>query len=195
VETKNHSENVSRVLYPDDSTPSGRELRLHQEYFFCSASVQDLLRRYTSRHESFAQLPEKVSIHLNDTHPVLAIPELMRLLLDVHHLPWAEAWRLCQGVFSYTNHTLMHEALETWPVETLGRILPRHLQIIFDINAQFLAALTQAGYQQEMLRKVSLIDEQGERRAQLVADIGKKSRFRVIQFHQFGVGLLKFSLF
>ena len=167
VETKNHSENVSRVLYPDDSTPSGRELRLHQEYFFCSASVQDLLRRYLSRHDSFAQLPDKVSIHLNDTHPVLAIPELMRLLLDVHHLPWAEAWRLCQRVFSYTNHTLMHEALETWPVETLGRILPRHLQIIFDINAQFLASLTQAGYGQEVLRKVSLIDEQGERRVRM----------------------------
>ena len=167
VETKNHSENVSRVLYPDDSTPSGRELRLHQEYFFCSASVQDLLRRYVSRHDGFALLPQKVSIHLNDTHPVLAIPELMRLLLDVHHLPWAEAWRLCQGVFSYTNHTLMHEALETWPVETLGRILPRHLQIIFDINAQFLAALTQSGYGQETLRKVSLIDEQGERRVRM----------------------------
>jgi len=167
VESKNHSENVSRVLYPDDSTPSGRELRLHQEYFFCSASVQDLLRRYLSRHDGFALLPEKVSIHLNDTHPVLAIPELMRLLLDVHHLPWAEAWQLCQRVFSYTNHTLMHEALETWPVETLGRILPRHLQIIFDINSQFLAALTQAGYGQEMLRKVSLIDEQGERRVRM----------------------------
>jgi starch phosphorylase len=167
VETKNHSENVSRVLYPDDSTPSGRELRLHQEYFFCSASVQDLLHRYLSRHDNFEQLPQKVSIHLNDTHPVLAIPELMRLLLDVHHLPWVDAWRLCQGVFSYTNHTLMHEALETWPVETLGRILPRHLQIIFDINAHFLTTLTQAGYAQDVLRKVSLIDEQGERRVRM----------------------------
>ena len=167
VETKNHSENVSRVLYPDDSTPSGRELRLHQEYFFCSASVQDLLRRYLSRHSGFAQLPEKVSIHLNDTHPVLAIPELMRLLLDVHHLPWDTAWRLCQGVFSYTNHTLMHEALETWPVEMLGRILPRHLQIIFDINAHFLAALVQAGHSAEDVRKVSLVDEQGERRVRM----------------------------
>ena len=167
VETKNHSENVSRVLYPDDSTPSGRELRLHQEYFFCSASVQDLLRRYLRRHGSFEQLPQQVSIHLNDTHPVLAIPELMRLLLDVHHLPWADAWRLCQGVFSYTNHTLMHEALETWPVETLGRVLPRHLQIIFDINAQFLARLTQAGHGTEALRRVSLIDEQGERRVRM----------------------------
>lgn len=167
VETKNHSENVSRVLYPDDSTPSGRELRLHQEYFFCSASVQDLLRRYLRTHDTFENLPNKVSIHLNDTHPVLAIPELMRLLLDEHHLPWADAWRLCQGVFSYTNHTLMHEALETWPVEMMGRILPRHLQIIYDINAQFLAQISQRGGSAELLRKVSLVDEGGERRVRM----------------------------
>nr|CBA29745.1 Glycogen phosphorylase [Curvibacter putative symbiont of Hydra magnipapillata] len=167
VETKNHSENVSRVLYPDDSTPSGRELRLHQEYFFCSASVQDLLRRYLRTHDNFESLPDKVSIHLNDTHPVLAIPELMRLLLDEHHLPWADAWRLCQGVFSYTNHTLMHEALETWPVEMMGRILPRHLQIIYDINAQFLHQISLRGGSPELLRKVSLVDEAGERRVRM----------------------------
>ena len=168
VERKNQSENVSRVLYPDDSTPSGRELRLHQEYFFVSASVQDLLRRYLRQHSTFDQLTAKVSIHLNDTHPVLAIPELMRLLLDVHHLPWADAWRLCQGVFSYTNHTLMHEALETWPVEVLSRVLPRHLQIIFDINAHFLGQLTQQqGADQELMRRVSLIDEGGERRVRM----------------------------
>jgi starch phosphorylase len=168
VETKNHSENVSRVLYPDDSTPSGRELRLHQEYFFVSASVQDLLRRYLNTHTGFEQLPQKVSIHLNDTHPVLAIPELMRLLLDVHHLPWVDAWRLCQGVFSYTNHTLMHEALETWPVDMLGRILPRHLQIIFDINTHFLTNLAQQHRDsQELMRRLSLVDEQGERRVRM----------------------------
>ena len=168
VERKNQSENVSRVLYPDDSTPSGRELRLHQEYFFVSASVQDLLRRYLRQHSTFDQLTAKVSIHLNDTHPVLAIPELMRLLLDEHHLPWADAWRLCQGVFSYTNHTLMHEALETWPVEVLSRVLPRHLQIIFDINAHFLRQLTQQqGADQELMRRVSLIDEGGERRVRM----------------------------
>jgi starch phosphorylase len=167
VESKNHSENVSRVLYPDDSTDSGRELRLHQEYFFCSASVQDLLRRFTSRHTGFEELPDKVSIHLNDTHPVLAIPELMRLLLDEHKLPWADAWRLCQGVFSYTNHTLMHEALETWPVKMMERILPRHLQIIYDINAQFLTGLAQAGVNASMLQKVSLVDEHGDRRVRM----------------------------
>ena len=168
VERKNQSENVSRVLYPDDSTASGRELRLHQEYFFVSASVQDLLRRYLRQHSTFDQLSAKVSIHLNDTHPVLAIPELMRLLLDEHHLPWADAWRLCQGVFSYTNHTLMHEALETWPVEVLGRVLPRHLQIIFDINAHFLTQLTQEhGHDMGLMRRVSLIDEAGERRVRM----------------------------
>ena len=167
VESKNHSENVSRVLYPDDSTDSGRELRLHQEYFFCSASVQDLLRRFSSCHEGFEELPNKVSIHLNDTHPVLAIPELMRLLLDEHHLPWADAWRLCQRVFSYTNHTLMHEALETWPVKMMERILPRHLQIIYDINAQFLTGLGQAGVNASMLQKVSLVDEHGDRRVRM----------------------------
>ena len=168
VEGKNHSENVSRVLYPDDSTPSGRELRLRQEHFFVSASVQDLLRRYTEGHADFGQLAAKVSIHLNDTHPVLAIPELMRLLLDEHGLAWAEAWTLCQGVFSYTNHTLMHEALETWPVEMMGRVLPRHLQIIYQINAHFLHALAQThGHDTELIRRVSLIDEGGERRVRM----------------------------
>ncbi|RSZ42573.1 MULTISPECIES: glycogen/starch/alpha-glucan phosphorylase [unclassified Variovorax] len=168
VESKNQSENVSRVLYPDDSTPSGRELRLHQEYFFCSASVQDLLRRYLRNHKTFDQLSEKVSIHLNDTHPVLAVPELMRLLLDEHGLSWDVAWAHTQKVFSYTNHTLMHEALETWPVEMLGRILPRHLQIIYDINARFLAAVTQkVGNDVELMRRLSLVDEAGERRVRM----------------------------
>ena len=168
VESKNHSENVSRVLYPDDSTESGRELRLHQEYFFVSASVQDLLRRYLKTHDTFDELPNKVSIHLNDTHPVLAIPELMRLLLDVHHLPWAKAWELCQGVFSYTNHTLMHEALETWPLGMMAKVLPRHLQIIFDINSHFLTGLNAAkGHNAELMRRLSLIDEHGDRRVRM----------------------------
>jgi starch phosphorylase len=168
VEGKNHSENVSRVLYPDDSTLSGRELRLRQEYFFVSASVQDLVRRYLRTHASFERLADKVSIHLNDTHPVLAIPELMRVLLDEHRLPWAQAWALCQKVFSYTNHTLMHEALETWPLEMIGRVLPRHLRIIFDINAHFLGELTRThGADVELMRRLSLIDESGERRVRM----------------------------
>ncbi len=168
VESKNHSENVSRVLYPDDSTLSGRELRLRQEYFFCSASLQDIVRRYMRTHTGFDALPDKVSIHLNDTHPVLAIPELMRILVDEHLVPWDRAWALCQKVFSYTNHTLMHEALETWPVDIFGRVLPRHLRIIFDINAKFLAAVaTTHGQNPELMRRLSLIDESGERRVRM----------------------------
>jgi len=168
VEGKNHSENVSRVLYPDDSTPSGRELRLRQEYFFVSASLQDLVRRYMRTHTGFDALPDKVSVHMNDTHPVLAIPELMRLLVDEHRVPWLKAWQLCQKVFSYTNHTLMHEALETWPVEMFSRVLPRHLRIIFDINAHFLGDVSAThGHQPELMRKLSLIDESGERRVRM----------------------------
>ena len=176
VEGKNHSENVSRVLYPDDSTLSGRELRLRQEYFFVSASVQDLVRRYLRTHASFERLADKVSIHLNDTHPVLAIPELMRVLIDEHRLPWAQAWALCQKVFSYTNHTLMHEALETWPIDMFGRVLPRHLRIIFDINAHFLGELTRThGHDVELMRRLSLIDESGERRVRMASLAGVAS--------------------
>ena len=195
VEGKNHSENVSRVLYPDDSTASGRELRLQQEYFFVSASLQDLIRRYLRSHVGFEQLPEKVSIHLNDTHPVLAIPELMRLLLDEHQLPWATAWGYAQKVFSYTNHTLMHEALETWPVEMLGRVLPRHLQIMFDINAHFLASVTQQyGHDTELMRRLSLVDESGERRVRMayVAVVASHSINGVSGLHS---ELMKQSIF
>ena len=168
VDRKNQSENVSRVLYPDDSTESGRELRLHQEFFFCSASMQDLLHRYLRTHTGFDQLSDKISIHLNDTHPVLAVPELMRLLLDEHGLDWDTAWGHAQRIFSYTNHTLMHEALETWPVAMLGRILPRHLQIVFDINARFLSGLAREGqHDADLMRRVSLIDESGERRVRM----------------------------
>ncbi|MEO8299908.1 MAG: glycogen/starch/alpha-glucan phosphorylase, partial [Burkholderiales bacterium] len=168
VEGKNHSENVSRVLYPDDSTPSGRELRLRQEYFFCSASLQDVMRRYLRTHTGFEALPDKVSIHLNDTHPVLAIPELMRILVDDHRVPWAKAWALCQKVFSYTNHTLMHEALETWPLDLFGRVLPRHLRIIFDINTQFLHEVkAKLGSDTATVQRLSLIDEHGERRVRM----------------------------
>ncbi len=168
VETKNDSENVSRVLYPDDSTLPGRELRLRQEYFFISASLQDIVRRYRVNHSSFDVFADKVSIHLNDTHPVLAVPELMRLLVDEHRLPWERAWALCRKVFSYTNHTLMHEALETWPVEMLSRVLPRHMRIIFDINARFLTEVTaHNGHDTGLLRRLSLIDESGERRVRM----------------------------
>jgi starch phosphorylase len=168
VEAKNESENVSRVLYPDDSTDHGKELRLRQEYFFVSASLQDILRRYLKTHGSFDQLADKVAIHLNDTHPALAVPELMRLLVDEHELEWDFAWALCQRIFSYTNHTLMSEALETWPVDLMGRLLPRHLRIIYDLNARFLAQVhAQFPDDNDLLRRVSLIDERGQRRVRM----------------------------
>ncbi|BAN24999.1 phosphorylase [Caballeronia insecticola] len=168
VEAKNTSEHVSRLLYPDDSTQAGRELRLRQEYFFVSATMQDLIRRYQRTHTHFGRLAEKVAVHLNDTHPVLAIPELMRLLVDRHRVPWDKAWKLIQQMFSYTNHTLMPEALETWDVEMLARLLPRHLEIIFEINAQFLKQVTEKfGRDVELIRRISLVDEYGQRRVRM----------------------------
>ncbi|MGP6381429.1 glycogen phosphorylase [Yersinia bercovieri] len=160
VEDKNHSENVSRVLYPDDSTYSGRELRLRQEYFLVSATVQDILNRHWTMHQTFDNLADKIAIHLNDTHPVLSIPEMMRLLIDEHKFSWMDAWDVVQQVFSYTNHTLMTEALETWPIDMIGKILPRHLQIIFDINDHFLKLVQeQHPDEPELLARVSIIDE------------------------------------
>ncbi|CRX50034.1 glycogen phosphorylase [Yersinia enterocolitica] len=168
VEDKNHSENVSRVLYPDDSTYSGRELRLRQEYFLVSATVQDILNRHWAMHQTFDNLADKIAIHLNDTHPVLSIPEMMRLLIDEHKFSWMDARDVVQQVFSYTNHTLMSEALETWPIDMIGKILPRHLQIIFDINDHFLK-LVQEQYPDEpdLLPRVSIIDENDGRRVRM----------------------------
>ncbi|MDO5057828.1 MAG: glycogen/starch/alpha-glucan phosphorylase, partial [Lautropia sp.] len=122
VSQKNQSENVTRVLYPDDSSYQGRELRLRQEYFFVSASLQDIIRRYLHDHTDFSELSNQVAIHLNDTHPAIAVPELMRLLVDEHQVPWEQAWAQCCKVFSYTNHTLMPEALETWPVAMMRSV-------------------------------------------------------------------------
>jgi len=168
VEDKNHSENVSRVLYPDDSTYSGRELRLRQEYFLVSATVQDILNRHWQMHKTWSNLADKIAIHLNDTHPVLAIPELMRLLIDEHKFTWDDAFEVTCQVFSYTNHTLMSEALETWPVEMIGKILPRHLGIIFEINDYFLKTI-QEYYPEDwdLLSRISIIDENNGRRIRM----------------------------
>ena len=168
MEAKNESENVSRVLYPDDSTEHGRELRLRQEFFFVSASLQDMLHRYLQDHGSFDLFSDKIAVHLNDTHPALAVPELMRLLVDEHGLDWDHAWTYCTRIFSYTNHTLMQEALETWSVDLIGRVLPRHLGIIFDINARFLAQVHDSFPDDSaLLQRVSLIEENGYRRVRM----------------------------
>ena len=165
---KNEYENISWVLYPNDSTPAGRELRLKQEYFFVAASVQDLVDRHLKEHPSLLNLAEKVAIHLNDTHPAIGVAELMRVLHDEHHLAWVTAWAICRKTFSYTNHTLMPEALETWPVGLIQHVLPRHMEIIFRINKEFLdeAAAHRPGDNQ-FLARLSLIDEHGERRVRM----------------------------
>ena len=165
---KNEFEHISWVLYPNDSTPAGRELRLKQEYFFVSASLQDLIRRHLSEYPGLDNLAEQVAIHLNDTHPAIAVAELMRILCDEHSMPWEKAWAICGKTFSYTNHTLMPEALETWPVGLIAHVLPRHLEIIYLINHQFLEEAAQfrpgdSGF----LSRLSIIDESGERRVRM----------------------------
>jgi starch phosphorylase len=168
AEFKNAYENISWVLYPNDSTPAGRELRLRQEYFFTSASLQDILARHLAENGRLTNLAEKVAIHLNDTHPAIGVAELMRLLVDEHGFGWPAAWAITQRVFSYTNHTLMPEALETWPVALMQHVLPRHLEIIFRINHDFLdqAAAHRPG-DLEFLRRLSLVEENGERRVRM----------------------------
>jgi len=186
IEERARSENISRVLYPSDVTEMGRELRLRQEYFFVSASVQDILRRFREQHEDWRLLPEKVAIQLNDTHPALAIPELMRLLLDVHGLDWDTAWSLSTRVFAYTNHTLLPEALETWPVEMLERLLPRHMQIIYQINHRFLEDVRHRWPGDvDLLRRLSLIDETPPRRVRMahLAIVGSHRVNGVSQLH------------
>ena len=139
VEDKNVSENISKVLYPNDLTVMGKELRLQQQYFFVACSLHDIVTRHLKVHPSFDDFADKVAIQLNDTHPAIAIAELMRVLLDEHGLDWDRAWSICQTVFGYTNHTLLPEALEKWTVDLLGRVLPRHLEIIYEMNGRFLA--------------------------------------------------------
>lgn len=168
VATRSANQNLSRVLYPDDSTWNGRELRLRQEYFLVSASLQDILRRHLRIHGTLDNLADKVAIHLNDTHPALAIPELMRILIDLHGYSWQNAWDVTRRIFSYTCHTLMSEALETWPVEMMAKILPRHLQMIFEINDHFLEYVkTYVTTDMEFIRRVSLIEEGHQRKVRM----------------------------
>jgi len=168
VRSKTETEHLSRVLYPDDSTESGRELRLCQEYFFVSASVQDILERFAQTGTSLRSLTEKVAIQINDTHPALAIPELMRRLIDVRGCGWDEAWSITTSMVAYTNHTLQPEALETWPVEWLERLLPRHLDIIFEINERFLREVRCfAPRNEDLVRRVSIVGEGDERRVRM----------------------------
>jgi len=180
------AKNLSRVLYPDDSTPQGKELRLKQQYFFVSASLQDILATHLSEGRSLASMPDSIAIQLNDTHPAVAIPELMRLLIDEHGLSWNESWLITTRVFAYTNHTLLPEALESWPVAMFERLLPRHLQIIYLINRDFLQSV-EARYpgDDERRRGLSIIDDSGDRRVRMahLAVIGSHRVNGVAQLH------------
>jgi len=162
------AESLVRVLYPADSTPAGQELRLRQEYFFSSASIQDIVRRHLQYFGDIRTLPQKAAIQLNDTHPSLAITELMRILIDHHKLNFGDAWNITRATISYTNHTLLPEALESWPLPLFERLLPRHMQLIYAINADLLrAARRHEGFDEHAIATVSLIDESGERRIRM----------------------------
>ena len=195
VETKVLAENLTKVLYPNDNTSAGKELRLRQQYFFVSCSLQDILRRYRRLNRTWDALPEKVFIHLNDTHPTLVIPELMRILIDLEGLGWDQAWDLTRRATGYTNHTILQEALEKWPVPMMERLLPRHLQIIYEINGRFLqkvSALYPGDIQK--LQRMSLIDEGGVRSVRManLCLVGTSSVNGVAELH---TKILKESLF
>jgi starch phosphorylase len=162
------AEAISRVLYPSDATPAGQELRLRQEFFFTSASLQDIVRRHVAQHGDLWSLPDHAAIQLNDTHPAIAVAELMRLLVDEHEVSWADAWRITTRTLNYTNHTLLPEALETWPVSFMNRLLPRHMQIIYLINWQHLKELADhKKIDPTLTPSLSLIDETGEKRVRM----------------------------
>lgn len=195
VQDKEKSETISKVLYPNDNVVQGKELRLKQEYFFVSATLQDVIRRYKKAHETFDEFPDKVALQLNDTHPAIAIADLMRILVDLNHLPWEEAWDITVRTFGYTNHTILPEALEKWPVSLLGRVLPRHMEIIYEINARFLKEISEKfPNDPDRLRRMSLIEEASERfvRMAYLAIVGSHSVNGVAALHS---ELLKTQLF
>jgi starch phosphorylase len=195
VEQKMRSETVSKVLYPSDSIESGRELRLIQEYFLVACAIRDIVQRYQERHTTFQEFPSKVAIQLNDTHPSLAVAELMRLLVDEMELAWDEAWEITRATLGYTNHTLLPEALERFPVPLLEHVLPRHLQIIYEINRRFLDQVAAARPGDDgRLQRMSLIEEGTPKQVRMahLAIVGSHSVNGVAALH---TDLLKMSLF
>ncbi len=195
VEAKVLAENLTKVLYPNDNTMAGKELRLRQQYFFVACSLRDILRRFKRTNSNWDELPNKVFIHLNDTHPTLVVPELMRILIDIEGLSWDKAWDLTRRSTGYTNHTILQEALEKWPVPMMERLLPRHLQIIYEINGQFLQTVS-ARYPGDVkkLQRMSLIDENGERYVRManLCLVGTSSVNGVAELH---TQILKDELF
>ncbi len=186
VYDKMFSENISKVLYPNDATSMGRELRLKQEYFFTAASIADIIRRFKEDNALFKDFPEKAAIQLNDTHPALAIVEFMRILLDEEQVDWDTAWDLTTRTFAYTNHTVMPEALECWPVSVFEKLLPRHMQVVYEINGRFLKELVaQYPGDPDRLGRMSLIDEGGGKKIRMafLAIIGSHSVNGVSELH------------
>jgi starch phosphorylase len=186
VEEKIHTENISKVLYPNDQTDEGKALRLKQQYFFVACSIADIVRRYKRRHSSFHLFPSKVAIQLNDTHPAIAVAELMRVLVDQERLDWEPAWAITENTLGYTNHTLMPEALERWPVPLFERLLPRHLGIIYEINQRFLRQV-QMRWPGDLdrLRRVSIIEEGSVQQVRMahLATVGSHSINGVARLH------------
>ncbi len=186
VQNKVFSENVSKVLYPNDNVTQGKILRLEQQYFFVSCSLQDFIGFHLSLGDSVYTLADKFAVQLNDTHPSIAIAEMMRLLVDEHLVPWDDAWKITTNTFAYTNHTLLPEALERWPVQLFGNLLPRHLEIIYEINRRFLDEVKQDfPNDPDLLRRLSIIDESGERYVRMahLACVGSHSINGVAQLH------------
>lgn len=186
VQSKNESENISKVLYPNDTITEGKFLRLRQQYFFVSATLQDIIRKYHINHKNFDKFSEKVAIQLNDTHPVIGIPELMRILVDDNNLGWDEAWNTTVKTFAYTNHTVVPEALEEWSVKILEELLPRHLQIIFEINRRFLEYVRKNySTDDSIIRELSIIREGEDKRIRMahLAIVGCNSINGVAELH------------
>ena len=186
VADKIFSENISKVLYPNDNTAQGRELRLEQQYFFVACSLHDIILFYRQNHDTFDAFSDRVAIQLNDTHPAIAIAELMRLLIDDYDLAWEPAWTITRQTFAYTNHTLMPEALEQWPVSLLGRLLPRHLEIIYEINRRFLQEVYRHFPGDDArVRRLSLISNSGDHQVRMahLACVGSHAVNGVSQVH------------
>ncbi len=195
VKEKIETETISKVLYPSDAVESGKELRLKQQYFFASCAMQDIIRRYLEKSNDFTGLPDLVCVQLNDTHPAIAIPELMRLLVDVHGQDWDTAWDITTKVFAYTNHTLLPEALETWPSRLIGKLLPRHLQIIYEINRRFMEfARSKFGNDEAKLAKVSIVSGDGDRQIIRMANLSIVGSFSVNGVAKLHSELIKTSL-
>lgn len=190
VEKKVRSENITKVLYPNDENLSGKELRLRQQYFFVSCSLQDMIRLHFVQNRKIEEFDDKYVIQLNDTHPSIAVAELMRLLVDEHDLEWEPAWEITRNTFAYTNHTLLPEALEKWSLSLLGRLLPRHLEIIYEINSRFLNELREKGFSGEQIARMSLIDEHGDPSVRM-AHLATVGSFKINGVSQLHSSLLK----